>query len=106
MEWGELATHLSLSRSMLDFVRNGHRKPSFKVLRRIEQAEIEAGITPPKSDTRVTFAPPSKKTHVSNLPPIKNVTISELEEAAEHFQAGVDAIRRMVKRMREEDGGG
>ena len=47
MEWGELATHLGLSRSMLDFIRKGQRNLSFKALRRLEEAERAAGILPP-----------------------------------------------------------
>ena len=44
LNWGELATKLEISRAMLDFIRTGARNPSAKVLRKIEQAEIEAGI--------------------------------------------------------------
>jgi hypothetical protein len=43
MEWGELATHLGMSRAMLDFVRKGRRNLSFPALRRLEDAEREAG---------------------------------------------------------------
>ena len=48
LEWGELATRLGLSRSMLDMVRKGQRNLSFKALDRLEQAELEAGIFPPQ----------------------------------------------------------
>lgn len=46
LEWGELATRLGLSRSMLDMVRKGQRNLSFKALDRLEQAERDAGILP------------------------------------------------------------
>lgn len=47
LEWGELATRLGLSRSMLDMVRKGQRNLSFKALFRLEEAERKAGILPP-----------------------------------------------------------
>ena len=45
MEWGELAAHLGISRSMLDQVRKGTRNPGPKLVRRIEAAESAAGIS-------------------------------------------------------------
>ena len=47
LEWGELADHLGMSRAMLDFVRKGQRNLSFPALRRLEEAERAAGISPP-----------------------------------------------------------
>ena len=44
LNWGELAAKLEISRAMLDFIRTGARNPSPRVLRKIEQAEIEAGL--------------------------------------------------------------
>lgn len=46
MEWGELATHMGISRSMLDFVRKGQRNLSFPALRRLEECERQAGLAP------------------------------------------------------------
>lgn len=48
-QWGELAAHLGISRSMLDMVRKGRRQPGVHLLRRIEAAEVEAGLRPPVS---------------------------------------------------------
>ena len=53
LEWGELAELLDVSRSMLDHVRNGIRSFGPKAIRRLEQAEREAGILP---DDGVRFA--------------------------------------------------
>ncbi|MFH0878571.1 MAG: helix-turn-helix transcriptional regulator [Lentisphaerota bacterium] len=44
LSWGELATHLHISRSMLDFLRNGKRQPSPKMMRSITAVELSAGI--------------------------------------------------------------
>lgn len=44
LEWGELAAKLDISRSMLDHVRNGLRTFGPKTVRRLEQAEREAGL--------------------------------------------------------------
>lgn len=40
LQWGELAAHLGVSRSMLDQVRKGTRQPGPKLIRRIEEAEV------------------------------------------------------------------
>ena len=48
LTWGELSTRLQLSRAMLDFMRTGARNPSPKVLRRITELEVEAGIATPR----------------------------------------------------------
>lgn len=53
MNWGELADHLRISRSMLDFMRKGERNPSPQMLRSLMDAERAAGIGPP------TSAPPA-----------------------------------------------
>ena len=42
--WGELAQIIGISRSMLDFIRLGQRDAGPKVLRKIRNAEVEAGI--------------------------------------------------------------
>ena len=52
MEWGELAKHLKMSRAMLDFSRKGQRNLSFKAIRRLEEAERQAGIAPPVVDEK------------------------------------------------------
>lgn len=54
LNWGELAAKLEISRAMLDFIRTGARNPSPKILRKIELAEIEAGL---KSEANVREAP-------------------------------------------------
>ena len=44
LSWGELCDLLQVNRSMMHYLRTGERKPSPKLLRRIEEAEKEAGI--------------------------------------------------------------
>lgn len=44
LEWGELAESLGISRAMLDHVRTGRRSFGPKAIRRLEQAETDAGI--------------------------------------------------------------
>ena len=42
--WGEICDLLQVNRSMMHYLRTGERQPSPKLLRRIEEAEKEAGI--------------------------------------------------------------
>lgn len=44
VSWGELATELGISRSMLVFLKNGKRFPSAKLWRRIVELELKCGI--------------------------------------------------------------
>jgi len=73
-QWGELAEHLGLSRSMLDQVRKGQRQLSFKALTRLEQAEQAAGITPAASAAADLSArsaeafPPAESTPTRMIP--------------------------------------
>ena len=73
LEWGELAEHLGMSRAMLDFVRKGQRNLSFPALRRLEQAEREAGFSDDsdRTDNAAAFMSKDsstalKKDHISN----------------------------------------
>lgn len=51
LEWGEIAKHLGVTRSMLDKVRKGERQAGPQLERRIIEAEIEAGLSDAKSPT-------------------------------------------------------
>ena len=42
LEWGELAARLEISRAMIGFIRNGKRKPSAALLKRISDLEQKA----------------------------------------------------------------
>ncbi|MEI6704410.1 MAG: hypothetical protein WCL71_12895 [Deltaproteobacteria bacterium] len=93
MEWGELASHLGLSRSMLDFARKGQRNLSFKALNRIEQAERDAGISSPSP-------PPHTLASAPEGTPIKNSTISEKGNEKgidrEELRRTIDDLKRLL----------
>jgi transcriptional regulator with XRE-family HTH domain len=55
LNWGELAAHLDISRAMLDFMRSGQRVPSPKTMRKIEAAELHAGIESSAIDAATAF---------------------------------------------------
>ena len=44
----EVYEKLQISQPMVSMIRAGQRQPSMKSMRRLEQAEIEAGLAPPK----------------------------------------------------------
>jgi transcriptional regulator with XRE-family HTH domain len=48
LTWTELQERLGVGESMLYFMRTGARNPSPKVLRRITELEVEAGIATPR----------------------------------------------------------
>jgi transcriptional regulator with XRE-family HTH domain len=104
MEWGELATHLGISRSMLDFVRKGQRNLSFPAIRRLEAVEKEAGILPqiqlyPDHKTSATMARDA---------PIKNLKILEKGDAKgptfESIMAKLDAVQAELDELRKRVG--
>ena len=53
LTWGELADYIGISRSMLDFLRNGERVPGNKTRRLIEEAEARTSVETPPTSPRV-----------------------------------------------------
>lgn len=99
LEWGELASHLGVSRSMLDFVRKGQRNLSFPALRRLEEAERAAGILPPTPSVPAPeTVPPGELSS-----PLKNLKVSgrKSDHAAEirAILAEVDSIKARLERL-------
>jgi hypothetical protein len=94
MEWGELATHLGLSRAMLDFARKGQRNLSFKAIRRLEDAERDAGILPPAS----IISPPESRPETGS---IKNITISRKGEGKGEEGDEIMAIAALLREAAE-----
>ena len=90
MEWGELAIHLGLSRSMLDFARKGQRNLSFKALRRLEEAEREAGIV-------LSQSVPNQPDPTNQNADKKNITIDEMGRGK-----GIDRdeLRRTIEELK------
>ena len=83
MNWGELANHLSISRSMLDFMRKGIRNPSAQMLRQLADAERAAGIGPPEVASR---APPRE-------------TMTVREPGSNDWKNDAQNFQRLEKRM-------
>jgi transcriptional regulator with XRE-family HTH domain len=100
LQWGELAVHIGLSRSMLDQVRKGQRNLSFAALSRLEDAERAAGITPPSS----SVGPPSVvELRAPDSLPKENISISgarkELAEIAAISRDLAARIAALEKRL-------
>ena len=93
-EWGELASHLGLSRSMLDMVRKGNRNLSIKALRRLEECERETGILPP-------IKAPSESGKPDETGPIKKHQISEIGPGyhTDELRAILDQLNELAARV-------
>lgn len=65
LDWGELAARLGISRSMLDQTRKSKRSFGPKIMRRLIQAEIEAGLAqsspPPGVHPETKAAPEARR---------------------------------------------
>jgi hypothetical protein len=100
LNWGELAAHLSISRSMLDFLRTGHRDPSAKTMRRLIEAEREAGI--------VTLEPETQSQNPKQLEyeiPSNGESICVREEMASGFLAitkSIQSLQTEIEKLRLE----
>ena len=103
MEWGELATHLGISRSMLDFVRKGQRNLSFPAIRRLEDAEREAGIlasTPaPPPDPEPSESPQIKKRKISEKGDLKGQEKAELMAKLDMIEKALAEFRSMLQKQ-------
>lgn len=99
--WAEISTLLDIDRSMFFHIKAGRRKLSEKAVFRLEQAEIEAGISPPNT-TAVSDLPVPNTKSLSYLTPSKKVKIVELEEAIRSFRKGLEALEKYAKRLKEE----
>lgn len=96
LEWGELADHLDISRSMLDHVRNGRRDFGPKAMRRLEQAEIEAGIK-----SRTQYAAPLVKESDGEYPLANEIRemLRDLIGVQKELNAMNERIDKMIKRI-------
>ncbi len=61
--WDQIADELGVSKVMLHYIKTGQRKPSNKVLYRLEEAEIRAGLR-----QRPSFDLPHRDSTVSDTP--------------------------------------
>lgn len=104
--WAEISTLLDIDRSMFFHIKAGRRKLSEKAVFRLEQAEIEAGISPPNT-TAVSDLPASNYQPVGNLPPSKKVKVLELENAIEALKKsqqamgeGITALEKFARQLK------
>lgn len=96
LEWGELATHLGMSRAMLDFVRNGQRNLGFPALRRLEQAEKEAGIVPTVDAPLLGKLAQQKKMTIRETVPAYGDRDAEMREAIRLIRDGLEMLERSL----------
>jgi transcriptional regulator with XRE-family HTH domain len=95
LEWGELAKRLELSRAMLDFVRKGQRNLSFKALRRLEEAEREAGISEPITH-QAKEKPPLRQER-------KKVIIASVKDALGSIRAALDRLDECLGQLEHDE---
>lgn len=95
LEWGELADLLGISRSMLDQTRKGRRAFGPHIMRKLQQAEVEAGIREPPRTVVVVHEKQSSGDTDSPL------TLEALRDyLAEEFRKLRREIRAMKKEMK------
>ena len=109
-QWGELAHHLGISRSMLDQLRKGTRHPGPKLIRIIEAAEVEAGIVNSTRGVNYSSKTPAKSgiSGSGNSIIWKNRVLGELsgirEEMAkwgEQITARIEALEKELKESQD-----
>ncbi|MBU4460037.1 MAG: hypothetical protein KJ579_05675 [Verrucomicrobia bacterium] len=97
--WGELAGVLGISRSMLDFVRNGAREPGPKVLRKIIAAEIAAGLVPPAPSEAMAIAS-DVGVLKADAPLGDRIENARLERKIDELTRIVEAMQKDVSELR------
>jgi transcriptional regulator with XRE-family HTH domain len=83
LNWGELAEHLEISRSMLDFLRRGERHASPSLERRILGLEVQAGLA---TKAQLPLAREDRGLYLSREPP-------------QNVRDEISAIRREMARL-------
>ena len=88
--WSELCKTLGIGATMLHYLRSGARNPSPKLMRRIVELEIEAGIATPKEVLAVREAPaqygPEKQLNKVELKHL----VSELETILARLKSAME----------------
>jgi transcriptional regulator with XRE-family HTH domain len=105
-EWGELAHHLDLSRSMLDQVRKGKRHLGMKAMRRLEQAEGAAGIIPHSAPSAASAVNPPGfqrlEKSAEKLPTPGNALAARFQRLEKLVAAVVKELAELKREMGEE----
>ena len=99
VSWGELAERLDISRSMLDFMRNGLRNPSAKLMRKIAELEQSCGVVFSGVQTPVVKESASE---YGAATPKKVVNMLELEQRVTAVLEEMVAIRELLKEARDD----
>jgi hypothetical protein len=103
MEWGELAAHLQVSRSMVDQARKQTRQFGPKVMRRLIDVEREAGLEPTEPPLEVRESPVARieKPHgAQGLQ--KKLKIAEIEHTIASMERTLEDLRETVRRLKED----
>jgi transcriptional regulator with XRE-family HTH domain len=99
VSWGELAERLDISRSMLDFMRNGLRNPSAKLMRKIAVLEQSCGVV--FSGVQTPVVKESASDYRTEAPR-KVVNMLEIEHRLKAVSDEVAAIRELIKEARDD----
>jgi len=103
MTVGEVLSYLQISPPMWSMIRNGTRSPSIKTIRRIEAAEIDAGIRESPPPPRPPIVAESQEMFAARYSPEKNNEslarqVDELREyIAGEFRKLHDEIQELKK---------
>jgi transcriptional regulator with XRE-family HTH domain len=86
MTAAEVLEHLKISPPMFSMIKTGQRNPSVKTLRRLEQAEIDAGIVPPRPAAPATL-PRCVREDTADYLPAPRAIMEKLDEILRRLAA-------------------
>jgi transcriptional regulator with XRE-family HTH domain len=95
LEIGEVCDLLGISRTMLHYVKKGQRNLSFKALRRLEEAEREAGISEPITH-QAKEKPPLRQER-------KKVIIASVKDALGSIRAALDRLDECLGQLEHDE---
>lgn len=98
MNWKELSVEIGISRSLLDFIRDGSVPVTLKALRKIEAAEIRAGLMKDRGE-QLSGPLPGREAPADTSP-----TLGTLDAKLEEILRRLDVLEGNRKNKRGRDG--
>jgi len=97
----ELLLSIGLSKGMLSFIRNGKHPPSVKILRRLAQAEIEAGIEAPVTEA-TTMSEMQEKYVRTGRPMLEFLAPDYLKNEMQRLRTNIKRYQEQIETAKED----